>query len=91
MFKPPSNLLPTVPRRLFCCGSLLPVCGVRVSICFTLCVFKFFGSVSVAEWLRFGKFLLIRLTICSLCNLTICYINQVNSRIFRLEPFLKMI
>ena len=35
--KPPSrNLLLTVPRRLFCCGSLLPVFSVRVSVMFHL-------------------------------------------------------
>ena len=31
-----------------------------------------FGSVSVAEWPPFGRWLLTRLTICSLCVLTIC-------------------
>ena len=37
MFKPhPSNSLLTFPRRQFCCGSLLPVFGVRVSVTFHL-------------------------------------------------------
>ena len=31
-----------------------------------------FGSVSVAEWPPFGKWLLARLTMCSLCVLAIC-------------------
>ena len=30
----PSNLLLTVPRRKFCCGSMLPVFSVRVSVTF---------------------------------------------------------
>ena len=34
-----SNSLLTVPRRLFCCGSMLPVFGVRVSVTFRrMCV-----------------------------------------------------
>ena len=37
MFKPhPSYSLLTVPRRQFCCGSMLPVFGVRVSVTFHL-------------------------------------------------------
>ena len=32
----------------------------------------YFSSVLVAEWSRFGNKLLSRLTICSLCILTIC-------------------
>ena len=32
-------------------------------------------SVRVAEWPPFGKELLIRLSICSLCILTICYFS----------------
>ena len=32
----------------------------------------YFSSVLVAEWQSFGKELLTRLTMCSLCNLTIC-------------------
>ena len=39
------------------------------------CVHIIFGSVSVAEWPPFGKKLLTRLTICSLCILTICNIS----------------
>ena len=31
-----SNSFQTVPRRLFCCGSLLPIFGVRVSMTFNL-------------------------------------------------------
>ena len=37
------------------------------------CVHIIFSSVSVAELPPFGKWLLTRLTICSLCILTICY------------------
>ena len=41
---------------LFCCGSMLPVYGVRVSVTFHLtCVHIIFSSVSVAEWPPFGK------------------------------------
>ena len=43
-----SSLL-TVPRRQFCCGSLLPVFGVSVSVTFhLLCVNIILSSVSVA-------------------------------------------
>ena len=56
MFKPPSNSSLTVPRRLFCCGSLLPVFSVRVSVtCHFMCVHITFSSVSVAEWPPSGK------------------------------------
>ena len=34
-----------------------------------------FSSVRVAEWATFGKELLTRLTIRSLCSLTICYFS----------------
>ena len=34
-----------------------------------------FSSVKVAEWPPFGKELLNRLTICSLCILTICILS----------------
>ena len=37
-----------------------------------MCVYIILSSVSVAEWPPFGKWLLVRLTICSLCVLTIC-------------------
>ena len=37
-----------------------------------MCVHIILSSVSVAEWPPFGKKLLTRLTICSLCILTIC-------------------
>ena len=36
------------------------------------CVHIIFGSVWVAEWPPFGKQLLTRLTICSLCVLAVC-------------------
>ena len=50
----------------------LPGFGVRVSVTFHLtCVHINFSSVWVAEWPFFGKYLLTRLTICSLCILTI--------------------
>ena len=51
--------------------------GVRVSVTFHLimCVNIIFNSVWVAMWPPFGKELLTRLTICSLCNLTICYFS----------------
>ena len=53
--------------------SLLPVFGVKVSVTFHLtCVHIIFSSVWVAEWPPPGKKLLTRLTICSLCILTIC-------------------
>ena len=46
----PINSLLIVPRRLLCCGSLLPVFGVRVSVTFHLmCVHIIFSSVLVAE------------------------------------------
>ena len=52
----PSNSLLTVPRRSFCCGSLLPVFGVRVSVTFPLtCVHIILRSVWVAEWLPLGE------------------------------------
>ena len=35
----------------------------------------YFSSVWVAEWPPFWKLLLTRLTICSLCNMTICNIS----------------
>ena len=37
-----------------------------------MCVYITFSSVWVADWPPFGKELLTRLTICSLCILTIC-------------------
>ena len=39
------------------------------------CVHIIFRSVSVAEWPPCGKLLLTRLTICSLCILTVCNIS----------------
>ena len=57
-------------------GSLLRVFGVRVSVTFHLtCVLYYFNSVSVLEWPPFGEKLLIRLTICYLCILTICNLS----------------
>ena len=51
-----SNSLLTVGRRLFCCGSLLPVFGVRVPLTFHLtCVYIIFSLVWVAEWPPIGK------------------------------------
>ena len=68
-----SNYLLTVPRRQFCCGFLLPVFVVRVSVTFHLMlVHIILSSVWDTEWPPFGKELLARLTICSLCFLTIC-------------------
>ena len=40
-----------------------------------MCVHLNFSSVWVAEWPPFGKKLLTRLTICSLCILTICNVS----------------
>ena len=58
---------PFSDQRFFCV-SLLPGFGVRVSVTFHLtCVHIIFSSVWVAEWPPFGKKLLTRLTICSLC------------------------
>ena len=46
--------------------------GVRVSLTFQLMnVHIIFSSVLVAEWPHFRKYLLPRLTICSLCILTV--------------------
>ena len=54
--------------------------GVRVSVTFHLmCVHIMFCSVWVAEWPPFGRELLTRLTISSLCSLTI-YVILVISR-----------
>ena len=54
---PPGNSLLTVPMRQCCCGSLLPVFGVRVLVTFHLIMYVhfIFSSVSVAEWPLFGK------------------------------------
>ena len=52
--------------------------GVRVSVTFHLmCFHIIFSSVWVAEWPFFGKKLLTRLTICSLCILTIFNFNYL--------------
>ena len=43
-------------RAVVCCGSLLPVLGVRGSVTFHLmCVHIMLSSVWVAEWPPFGK------------------------------------
>ena len=53
--------------------SVLPSFGVRVSVTFHLMfVHAIFNSIRVAEWPPFGKELLSRFAICSLCILTIC-------------------
>ena len=53
-FKPSSISLLTVPRRYFCCGSLLSVFGAGVSVTFHLmCVYIIFSSV----WLLSGHLL----------------------------------
>ena len=55
---------------------MLPMFGVRVSVKFHLMFVNIiFSSVWVAEWQSFEKELLTRLTICSLCILTICYFS----------------
>ena len=46
-----------------------------------MCVHIFFSSIWVAEWPPFGKELPIRLTICSLCILTICNFSYFVGRI----------
>ena len=64
---------PVIHYYQFCCDSLLPVFGVRVSVTFHhIFVHIIFSSVWVAQWPPFGKELPTRLTICSLCILTIC-------------------
>ena len=56
----------------FCCGSILPVSGVRFSVTFHfMFVHIIFSSVRVSEWPPYWKELLTRLTIRSLCILTI--------------------
>ena len=59
-----SNLLLTIPRQLYCCGSLLPFLGVRFSVTFHLaCVYVSFSLVLIAEWPPLGIKLLTWLTI----------------------------
>ena len=65
-FKLPRDSLLTVPMRFFCCGSLLPVFGVRGLVVSPYIYFCYVSSVWVAEWPSFGKALSTRLTICSL-------------------------
>ena len=52
------------------CFGCQSFCDVSLYVCLS-----YFRSVSVAEWPPFGKKLLTRLTICSLCILTICNIS----------------
>ena len=55
---------------------LLSLFGVTVSVTFRrMCVHIIFSFVWFAEWPSFGKELLPRLTICSLCILLICYFS----------------
>ena len=50
-FGSPGGSLLAVPGWWFCCGSLLPVFGIGISVRFQLvCVHVVFGSVSVAGW-----------------------------------------
>ena len=57
----------------FCCGSLLLVFGVRVSVTFHLMfVHTSFSSVWNAEWPHFGKGLPTWLAVRSHCILSIC-------------------
>ena len=46
------------------------------------CVYIILSSVSVAQWPPFGKKLLTRLTICSICILTICNISYFPFLVF---------
>ena len=56
----------TVPRQYFCCGSLFPDFGVRVSMSFPLLFVHInFSTVYVSERTLFGKEQLTGLTICS--------------------------
>ena len=47
--------------------------GVRVSVVFRFVFVRYaFGSVWVAGWLPFGRWLPARLVFCSLCVLSVC-------------------
>ena len=71
-----SHLVEYPEDRWVCCGSLLPVFGVRVSVTFHLMFDHIiFSSVKVPVWSPFGKELFTRLNICSLCILAICYFS----------------
>ena len=62
----PSNSLLTIPMRWFSAARF----GVRVSVTFHLThVHINFSSISVDKWPPFGKLLLTRFIICSLCIL----------------------
>ena len=55
---------------------MVPVFDVKVSVTFHLMIVNIiFSLVWVAEWPPSGKKLPTRLTICSLCILTICYFS----------------
>ena len=51
------------------CGCFL--CQSSIDVSSNVCSY-YLSSVLVAEWPYFGKELLPRLTLCSLCNLTLC-------------------
>ena len=54
MFKPPPPpvINPDRSKAVFCCSSLLPVFGVRVSVTFRfMCVHIIFIGGGVAQWL----------------------------------------
>ena len=78
---PPSYSLLTVLGRCYVVVHCCLFFGVRVPLTFYLmCVQIIFSSVLVAEWPYFGKELLPRLTICSLCTLTICNFSYLPFR-----------
>ena len=64
--------------RLNCrLSTLLTVFGVRVSVMFHLMCFHIISvRFEILSGNLFGKELLTRLTICSLCILTICYFSH---------------
>ena len=45
---------------------------MTVSVLSSPCVQNIFSSVMVADWQLFGKVLLTRLTVCSICKVFIC-------------------
>ena len=49
-------------------------CQSSIDVLSNVCSY-YLSSVLVAEWPYFGKELLSRLTICSLCILTLCYFS----------------
>ena len=52
--------------------ALQSLCFLFTAVMSSLCFHIIFSYVWVAEWPPFGKLLLNRMTICSLCDLTIC-------------------